>query len=169
VTVYSQAGSTPDLTWSQPPVTATLFSMAAGIRAVIEQAAAGRGLVLPKRQVTYLMPIPADCEQVAVVFGGWLPEPPWQGLQVCQTFRWLGRFGVMVTRKTPAIPAGSSAPPVEWMEKAAMIASEDAEMLLEVVSSLGEVYSDLVVETPAPEGGYQTTALTVTLPAFGAA
>lgn len=132
---------------------------------------ASQGVVAPTRQVVYMAPIPADCEQVAVLFSGWSPMPFLEGLSHCDTYRWVANFSVVITRCTPAIAVGKlgkqTAPSPELMIKAAEIASADAEVLLCLVASIDEVGPELEVLTPAPQGGMQTVELTFQIPAYG--
>lgn len=164
--IYSQG--TPDLTATFPPRATTLMEMAQEILARVRQLAVQMGLTLPTRQFVHLAAVPVDCEQVAVLIGGWTPQPAWSGLEACQNFRWCGQFAVLVSRCTPAIPNNRGDPPtVEKMNRAAVIASDDAELLLQLVGGLGEVGGDLLLNTPEAEGGFQTTVLNVTVPQFG--
>lgn len=158
----------PDLTLADPPTAVTLLSMAQGVMGMVEQAAAGRGVQLPERRVVYMAPIPADCPQVAVLIGGWNLEPASDEMLICTRGRWVARLGVGITRKTPAIPsAAGDLPTPAQLFAAAALAAEDAEVLLEVVGSLGEIGGDAAVDTPAAEGGLQSVTLTVRTPAFG--
>lgn len=165
MTVYSVGG--PDLSLSAAPAVATLESMCQDLLALVEQAAVSLGVTLPERRLIYMAPMPADCPQVAVLMGGWTPEPQWDGLAVCPPGRWVAQLGVAITRVTPAKPSPSGElPRVSDMNAAARIASQDAEVLLEVVAGLGEVAGDVMVETPAAEGGLQSATLVVRVPAF---
>jgi hypothetical protein len=166
VTVYSVGG--PDLTMAAAPTAATLASMCQNLMALVEQAAAGQGVALPERRVIYMAPMPADCPQVAVLMGGWAPEPQWDGLAVCQPARWVAQVGVVITRRSPAVPSASGdLPKPSALLDAARMASADAEVLLEVVGGLGEISGDVVIETPAAEGGLQSVTLAVRVAAFG--
>lgn len=165
MTVYSLGG--PDLTLSPAPKVATLETMCQDLMAMVEQAALGQGVPLPDRRILYMAPAVVDCPQVAVLMGGWTPEPQWEGVAVCQPSRWTAQLGVAITRKSPAVPTpGGDLPRPAAMTEAARIASRDAEVLLEVVAGLGEIAGDVTVETPAPEGGLQTVTLSVRVPAF---
>lgn len=129
-----------------------------------------QGVVPPNRQVVYMAPIPADCEQIAVLFSGWTPMPFLEGLTHCDTYRWIANFSVVITRCTPAIAVGKmnkTAPTPEQMLKAAEIASADAEVLLCLVAAIDEVGPELEILTPAPQGGMQTVELTLQVPAYG--
>jgi hypothetical protein len=167
--LYSR-NDNPDLT-SGPaqPRLATLMSMCQEILGRLGTLAVGRGIILPVRQFIYMTAVPVDCEQVAVMFGGWVGDPPAGGMTSCFNFRWCAQIGVALARCTPAVPprGSTSAPPVDKMNAAAQIASDDAELLIELVSTFGEVGADLTLSTPEPEGGYQAVLLTCTLPAFG--
>lgn len=147
----------------------TLVLMGQDIMALVNQCFTSQGVIAPARQIVYLAPIPADCEQVAVLFSGWTPMPPWDGLTHCDNYRWVANFTVSITRCTPAIGAknGKVAPTPDQMLQAAQIASADAEILLCVVASVDEVGPEISVLTPAPQGGMQTVELTIQVPAVG--
>lgn len=166
--VYTR-DSNPDYTQApvQPRV-ATLMSMSQEILLRLRNLAAGAGISLPDRQLVHMSTVPVDCEQVVVAFGGWVGDPAAAGMTVCLNFRWCAQVGIAICRCTPATPSRTaSAPPVDKMNAAAQIASDDAELLIELAMSFGEVGADLTLSTPEPEGGFQTVLLTVTLPAFG--
>ena len=167
-TVYSRGGN-PDRTLSPAPSReVTLYSMALTLMDLVEDLARDRELDLPTRRVVYPAPIPADCPQVAVLFDSWQPMPPWESFETCRTFRWCGSFQVVISRSTPAMPGRSGqAPSADAMGLSAQMASEDAELLIAVVDAVGEVGPELSIATPAPEGGIQSTVLSVLLPAFG--
>jgi len=145
----------------------TLAFMAEQLLEVVKSAALAKGVVLPSRQSYYMAPIPADCEQVAVLFTTWTPTPALEGPTICRPFRWLAPMSVIITRCTPAMPTGrgpnKAAPSAAKMIEAAKLASADAEVLLEVVNRLDEVGGDLEVVTNAPSGGFQTVELNVQL------
>lgn len=113
--------------------------------------------------------IPADCEQVAILFGGWVSEPASEGMINCLTLRWCAQLGIFISRCTPAVPLRntSTAPPAARMLEAAQISSDDAELLLALVGTFGEVGAEIQLATPEPEGSFQAVLLNVTLPAFG--
>jgi hypothetical protein len=169
-TTYSRGSQVPPAFFAAPvPSAQTLYSMA---ELLLNRALAcllEKGLEAPARQVIYMSPIPADCEQLAVLFDGWSPDHPWDNTTNCNSFRWLAGFAVAITRCTPAIPSRKgAAPTVTQMKAAAQMASDDAEALICVVSSLDEIGSELSIVTASPQGGFQTTELRVTFPAFGA-
>lgn len=166
--LYSR-GENPDYTMGAiQPRTATLMTMAQEVLVRLRNSAAEMGVKLPPRQFIYPTGVPADCEQVAVIIGGWVGAPPQEGLTTCIRFRWCAQIGVVISRCTPAIPGRTtSAPPVEKMNAAAEIASADAELLIHLLSTFGEMGADTVLTTPEPEGGFQAVLLQVTLPAFG--
>jgi hypothetical protein len=146
----------------------TLEEMGTRLIQRVAEVAVGKGIDLPTRQSFYMAPIPADCEQVAALFTGWNPWPIQDGPTICQPWRWLANFSVIITRCTPAIPgkgikAAAHTVPVEKMIAAAKMASDDAEILLAVVNSLNEIGADTSVVTNAPSGGYQTVELNVPL------
>jgi hypothetical protein len=165
--IYSRGGN-PDLTMGQSqPRLVTLMSMAQEILVRLNSAAAGLGMTLPGRQLIYPSAVPADCEQVTVLIGGWQGQPAAEGLQVCQGFRWCAQIGILISRCTPGNPKPGYAPTAEQMLACAQLASDDAELLLAVVGGFGEIGADLQLATPEPEGGFQSVLLNVVLPAFG--
>jgi hypothetical protein len=149
----------------------TIEDMAQRLLDVTVQAALAKGIALPDRQLVYPAPIPADCEQVAVLFTGFNPTPVQDGNPtVCQPWRWIAPMSVIITRCTPAVPGKGRAlktVPVELMVAAAKIASDDAEVLAEVVNRLDEIGSDTTIVTNAPSGGMQTVELNVPLVSGG--
>lgn len=167
--IYTRAGDlNPDYIAAPAIRVATLMTMATEILVRLNQLAAGVGLDLPTRQFVYPTTVPADCEQVVVVIGGWGLSPVPSGMTDCLTAKWVGQFGVGITRCTPAIPSKNiPTPSVAKMNEAAQISSDDAELLLQLVSVLGEMGPETAVLTQEPEGGFQSVTLTVSLPAFG--
>jgi len=167
--IYTRAGDiNPDYIAGATPRVATLMTMAQEILVRLNQIAAGAGLRLPTRQFVYPTAVPADCEQVVVVIGGWGLSPIPTGLTDCLTAKWVGQFGIGITRCSPAVPSkGQPIPSPEKMNAAAEMASEDAELMLQLVSALGEMGPETAVITQEPEGGFQSVALTVSLAAFG--
>lgn len=148
----------------------TLHGMAQALLARAVMGFIADGNPPPSRQTVYMSPIPADCEQIAVLFSGWTPWPGSDGPESCMRSRWLGGFSVIVTRCTPAKLKGAGMkaqfPATEEMSAAAKIASDDAESLLALVAGLDEVASvDIIVGAPA--GGLQTVELNVSIPAGG--
>lgn len=169
--IYSRKGLTPDYTSAAEPLSEiSLYGMAQTLLERTRQASFERGITLPERQIIYMSPIPADCDQVAVLMSGWVPTPTWEGTTQCQNFRWVGQFSITITRSTPAMPSnrGKAAPTSDAMNRAAKIASDDAEVLLTVVRGLSEIGQDFALETAPPEGGLQSTVMVLQLPAFGA-
>lgn len=151
-----------------PYTASTLFDMAQILLQRTITCMVNRGVTVPDRQIIYPSPVPADCEQLAVLLLGWAPLPPWSGLQNCQQWRWVGMFAVAITRGSPAIPrSGGKAPTADSMTASARIASDDAEVLLDLVRGIDEVNQDLTLETGAAVGAYQTTILHVQVPVFG--
>lgn len=143
----------------------TLYDMASGLLELTKQALVEAGLPVPARQVIYTGQIPADCEQLAVVFGGWGPTPPADGMVVCQSYRWAADFTVLITRKcVPGITATKTIPSAADMSATAKRSSDDAEALLDVVSMVGEHGGDVAVSTAAPAGGLQSVILEINLP-----
>lgn len=169
--LYQRAGHTNPYMGipAQLAPTATLYEMAQSLLLLAKRALTADGLPCPSRQVIYPAPIPADCEQIAVLYNGWTAYPSGTGATRTENFRWAGGFSVVITRKTPAMAAPSAKNPTptpESMKAAALIASRDAEAMLGIVRSLDE-YSDVSVVVQAPAGGLQTVELDITIPAAG--
>lgn len=158
----------PSLFLTPDPSTETLFHMAENLLERVKACALQHGVVLPSRQLVYLSPIPADCEQVAVLFDGWSADQTWDITLHCNAFRWMGGFSVVITRCTPALPGRKgTAPGVDQMREAALLASRDADVLTCVVTSLDEIGPEMQIMTQAPNGGFQTTELDIRMPAYG--
>lgn len=157
----------PDFTVSPAPRSETLLTMSAEIMARAVNSLVQLGLNVPDRQVIVPAPITIDCEQVVVAFSGWTPQPVAETLMTCDSYRWCGLFSIAVSRATPAMPTNRGLPTVESLLASARMASDDAEALLLLAGSFAEVGPEIAVETPGPEGGYQSAILTVLLPAFG--
>lgn len=147
----------------------TLYGMAERLLQLVKDCFRDGGVELPPREVIYTSPIPADCEQVAVLFSGWDTYPGADGPTQCFNMRWLADFSIIVTRKTPAMPkvvragATAAAPDPEKMRAAAKISSDDAEALLCVVRTVDEV-SNVSLITGSPQGGLQTVELNLQVP-----
>lgn len=167
--IYTREGDlNPDLTATPAPQVATLMTMGTEILVRLNQLAGGAGMDLPTRQFVYPTMVPADCEQVVVVIGGWSLSPVPSGMTDCLTAKWVGQFGVGITRCSPAVPSKNvPIPRPDQMNAAAQVASDDAELLLQLVSVLGEMGPETAVLTQEPDGGFQSVTLTVSLPAFG--
>jgi len=149
------------------PAVDTLAGMGASLLDIVVASAAGLSVALPGRQIVYMAPIPADCEQVAVLFNGWTPWPLQIGPTVRERpFRWMAGFSVAITRNSPAVPAKQGlkkAVTPDAMMAASRIASDDSEVLLGAVGRLAEVGPDLTVVAHAPQGAMQTVELNVQL------
>jgi hypothetical protein len=155
---------------SAPVQTVTLFTMAEALMARLVGAMTSVGVSVPARQVLYMSPIPADCEQIAVMFSGYAPQPPWDGVYPCQVPMWMGQFSIAITRKcTPAMPTkAGAAPSAVAMTEAAQMASDDAEALLALANGLeGGLGPEFLLETPPPQGGMQSVVMSIQVPAFG--
>lgn len=142
----------------------TLYDIAGSLMEITKQALTENGLPIPSRQVIYIGQIPADCEQLAVIFDGWNPAPPQEGLVVCQSYRWAASFTILLTRKCSPMLVGKTLPSAVDMSAAAKIGSDDAEALLDVVANVGEHDGSVGVTLSAPSGGLQSTILEVTVP-----
>lgn len=160
--VYSRAGSAADVTGL------TLFEMGEQILERMQGIAATLGIDLPVRQIIYPSPVPVDCAQVAVVLLGWQPTVQQDNYVGCQQFKWAGNFAVQITRCTPAVSRKrNEAPAAADMIEAGRIASDDSDILVELVRSFSEIGPEMALQLAAPDGGFQTVQLTVSLPAYG--
>lgn len=160
--IYSRSGTDPEVTGL------TLFDMGKLIISRIEEIAITLGVELPERRIIYPSPVPVDCAQVAVVLLGWQPTVQNDTYVSCQRFKWAGNFAVQITRCTPAVSRRrSELPAAQDMIEAARIASDDSDILVELVRSFTEIGPEMALQLAAPDGGFQTVQLTVSLPAFG--
>jgi hypothetical protein len=144
----------------------TLDEMGHALLDIVVAAALAKGITLPGRQAVYTAPIPADCEQVAVLFTGWTPTPPPDGPTICKPWRWIANYSVIITRCSPAVPGKGKAQhtvTVDQLNASAKMASDDAEVFLEAMNRLNEVGYDVSVVTNSPSGGFQTVELNVPL------
>lgn len=162
------AGPLTDATVPVPAVD-TLSGMGEALLDIVRAAALEKGTALPDRQSVYMAPIPADCEQVAVLFSGWNITPAPEGPMICAPYRWMAGYSVIITRCTPAMPPKNSKALVspEKMIEASRISSDDAEIMLAVVNRLGEIGPDLSIVCNPPQGGMQTVELNVQLLSVG--
>jgi hypothetical protein len=146
----------------------TLYDMAQALLDIVLAAGVAKGITLPSRRLVYPSPIPADCEQVAVLFTGWnpTPMPAPDGTSICHNWRWVAPFSAIITRCTPAIPGKGKAlrhVDASQMHLAAKIASDDSEVMLEAMNRIGEVGADVSLAANPPQGGFQTVELNVSL------
>lgn len=144
----------------------TLADMGAALLEIVEAAALAKGVTLPARRSVYTAPIPADCEQVAVLFTGWNPTPAADGPTICRPWRWIANYSVIITRCTPAMPGktkGLASVTVAQLNASSQLASDDAEVFLEAMNRLNEVGADVSIVTNSPQGGFQTVELNVPL------
>lgn len=149
-------------------MTTTAFTMAQRLLDLINVSAANVGVVLPERQVLYFSPLPIDCAQVGILVEGWYPNPPLGDvLDQCYAFSWVVKFGVIIARDTCAIPQGKTPrPTVASMTQALQIASDDMEVLRDLVSRIEE-RGGLEISARPPAGGMQVVELLLTLRADG--
>lgn len=165
---FTKGKAQPDYTMSALPNSEiSLYQMAEILLNRTRQVFESRGVLLPNRQIIYLAPLPVDCEQLAVLISGWVPTPGFETTMRCSTVRWMGQFDVIVSRPTPAVSGGKTAPKAEQMSRAAKVASDDMDCLLDVVRGLGEIGAEFQLETAAPQGNFQTSAASLQIPAFG--
>ena len=154
------------------PAVDTLAGMGAALLDMVRASAAQLLIDLPTRQMVYMAPIPADCEQVGVLFSGWNIWPVQITPSVpTRQMRWMAGFSVIITRTSPAVANGKTglkkAVPPDAMIAASNIASADAEVLLGVVNRLSEIGPDVSVVAHAPQGTLQTVELNVQLLSTG--
>lgn len=160
-----EAGFTASVSTGAPE---TLEEMGHALLDLIVAAALAKGVALPGRQSVYMAPIPADCEQVAVLFSGWNPTPAVDSPTICKPWRWIAGYSAIITRCTPAIlgkgkEAALRHVTVAQLNAASAIASTDSEVFLEVMNRLGEVGGDVNIVANPPSGGFQTVELNVPL------
>lgn len=160
--IYSRSGTPSEVTGL------SLFEMGKQILERIQTIAVTLGVDLPERQIIYPSPVPVDCAQVAVVLLGWQPTVQSDAYVNCQTFKWAGNFAVQITRCTPAVSRKrNELPAAVDMIEAGRIASDDSDILVELVRSFAEIGPEMGLALAAPDGGFQTVQLTVSLPAYG--
>ena len=129
-----------------------------------------RGVDLPARQVIYPSAIPVDCAQVAIMFVGWVPTATAEGYAAaagCIRFKWAVNFSVLILRETPSVMEKRRMPTADSMNEAGLIASNDADVLVDLVNTFGEIGPEFSLVAAAPEGGFQGVQLDVVLPQFG--
>jgi hypothetical protein len=144
----------------------TLHSMAEMLMQQMVESLTALLLPVPERRVIYAGQIPADCEQLAVVIGGWSASPPQDGMVTCMTYRWAGDFTVLLTRGcAPAMSKRGGAPSAAAMGEVAYTASNDAEAMLDLVRNIGEHGGTVTITATAPSGGLHSTILEILLPA----
>lgn len=146
----------------------TLDELCDALLEAIVTAALGKGVALPSRQLVYMAPIPADCEQVAVLFTGWdvTPLQDTTSTTICRPWRWMANVSAIITRCTPAMPAKNNplkTVPVARMNAASKMASDDSEIFLEVLQHIGEIGAGVTIIANPPQGGFQTAELNVSL------
>ena len=91
-----------------PSEGSTLYDMGRRLLELTVDIMHGAGAIVPERQLVYMAPIPADCEQVAVLFSGWTPYPQQEGPSSCSSYQRLAGFSVIITRKSPAVQTSGS-------------------------------------------------------------
>jgi hypothetical protein len=148
-----------------PPPLDEAISLALDALNRVRGAAAQLGVVLPDRQVPYFLPVPTDCDQVAVAIEAWAPSPPPEdgALSNCNSFVWTLRMVVSITRETCAVMDDHGDPPtVELMEEALRIASDDAEVMKLVVAGYDQIGQG-EIRMGAPAGKYQHVEMDLTV------
>ena len=136
---------------------------------VMDQAVASLqalGLEVPERRVIYMGQIPADCVQLAVVFGAWTPTPEQDGMTICLNYRWQLDFTVLLTRQAAMPTRRGQTPSVVDMTESAAEASNDADALLDLVQNIGE-HAGASIAADSPQGGLRSTVLEISLPSTG--
>lgn len=149
------------------PLADGAYAMGEEILRRINKIAAALGVTVPDRQVICSGGAAVECEQVAVMLTGWVPMG--QELAVpCQRL-WGANVSVVIIRNAPAIPtqSGRRAPTADAINTGGVLASNDADILVELADTLDVVGDGLLVTIGAPEGGFQTTELAVVLGRVG--
>lgn len=144
----------------------TAYEIAEDLLGIVEQQALQNGVSLPERKVIYTSPIPADCEQVAVLLSGWQIPGDTGQLMNCIVAPWVATLSVIITRCTPAMPKGNkgAAPPEDAMKAAAEMASTDAELFRDVMAALSpRPFQSPSIVIQSPVGGLQTVELSLSL------
>jgi hypothetical protein len=126
-----------------------------------------KGVTLPARQMVYPAPIPADCEQVAVLFTGWNVTPIQDGRHDHLPALALDR--ALLGDHHPLHPGdprqgpepGPEARRTEPDGRGGQDRQRRLRGLLEAMNRLGEVGSDVSLVANPPSGGYQTVELNV--------
>lgn len=128
-----------------------------------------RGITLPDRQIIYPAAIPEDCEQVAIMLTGWQPTVVGDDYGGgCLRFKWAANFSITIIRCSPAImDKRGKMPTAEAMNESGLIASNDSDILVDLVNSFTEFGPEFALVAAAPEGGFQGVQLTVSLPQTG--
>lgn len=127
---------------------------------------------LPRRQY-WTMGMPAiDCEQLVVYFQQMYLGPP--GAQAgepqrCHVPR-SATMTISISRETPIVGQNGRPPSAERIEAASEIMAIDAWVLMESINQLDQwdetgygIGVLATLETSAPEGGFQTTDLVITM------
>ena len=144
------------------------YVMAQEILKRMNTIARGRGITLPDRQVIYPASIPVDCAQVAIMLLGWSPTSTTEGYSSgCHLFKWAANLSILIIRESPAVPTKRAAPAAEAMNEAGVIASNDSDILVDLVNTFAEIGPEFSLVAAAPEGGYQGVQLEISLPQVG--
>ena len=141
------------------PLSGGAYVIAEEILRRLAKVAADLGVILPERQVICAGGAAVECEQVAVMLGGWAPLG--QELSVpCQRL-WAAQMSVVIIRKALAMPtaSGRKAPGPAAINDGGALASNDADVLLELANTLDVVGEGLLITIGMPEGGYQSVEL----------
>lgn len=149
-----------------------LRDMMAGVLERVQNVFQSYNVELPNRRY-WTMGMPAiDCEQVVVYFQQLYLGPP--GAQVgepqrCHVPR-SATLTVSIARETPIVSQNGRPPTPERIEAASEILAIDAWVLMETINQLDQwdetgygIGVIATLETSAPEGGFQTTNMVITM------
>jgi hypothetical protein len=79
----------------------------------------------------------------------------------------MANLSIAILRESPAVPSKrGTAPTVTQLNASALIASQDAEVLLALVGTYDEIGVTLSLVSGEPTGGYQMVELNIQIPAF---
>ena len=149
-----------------------LRDMMAGVLERVQNVFQSYNVELPNRRY-WTMGMPAiDCEQLVVYFQQLYLGPP--GAQVgepqrCHVPR-SATLTVSIARETPIVSQNGRPPTPERIEAASEILAIDAWVLMETINQLDQwdetgygIGVIATLETSAPEGGFQTTNMVITM------
>ncbi len=145
------------------------YVMAEEILVRMNNIARMRDITLPSRQVIYPASIPTDCEQVAIMLTGWSPTVVGEDYGGgCLRFKWAANFAITIIRCSPAVmDKRNKMPSAQEMNRSGLIASNDSDILVDLVNTFSEFGPEFSLIAAAPEGGFQGVQLTVSLPQTG--
>lgn len=149
-----------------------LRDMMQGVLDRVEAVFQSHNINLPKRRYWTMGQPAIDCEQLVVSFVQMYLGPP--GAQVgepqrCHVPR-SATLSIQIARSTPIVGQNGRPPSAENIQHASEILAYDAWVLMESINMLDQ-WDDMgyglgviaTLDSSAPEGGFQTTTMTVTM------